>query len=83
VNTQMVRLYGHGPRGVRLVDHVPFGNRKTFTFATPCARRTHRQLAADVVRDASPSVRSLPCPGRRQAVSAARLKPGRTPERYP
>jgi hypothetical protein len=22
-NTQMVRLYGHGPRGVRLVDHVP------------------------------------------------------------
>jgi hypothetical protein len=24
----MVRLYGHGPRGVRLVDHVPFGNRK-------------------------------------------------------
>src|SRR5262252_5906155 len=32
VNTQMVRLYGHGPRGVRLVDQVPFGNRKTFTF---------------------------------------------------
>jgi hypothetical protein len=28
----MVRLYGHGPRGVRLVDQVPFGNRNTFTF---------------------------------------------------
>ena len=42
-----------------------------------------QQLAADVVRDASPSVRSLPCRGRRRAVSAARLKRGRTPERYP
>jgi hypothetical protein len=42
-----------------------------------------QQLAADVVRDASPSFRSLPCRGRRRAVSAARLKRGRTPERYP
>ena len=25
VNTNMVRLYGRCPRGVRLVDHVPFG----------------------------------------------------------
>src|ERR1700730_4701565 len=29
------------------------------------------------------SFRSLPCRGRRRAVSAARMKPGRTPERYP
>src|SRR5512137_116626 len=26
VNTSMVRLYGRGPRGVRVVDHVPFGH---------------------------------------------------------
>jgi hypothetical protein len=29
------------------------------------------------------SFRSLPCRGRRRAVSAARLKPDRTPEKYP
>ncbi len=29
------------------------------------------------------SFRSLPCRGRRRAVSAARMKPGRTPETYP
>jgi hypothetical protein len=27
----MVRLYGHASRGVRLVDHVPFGNWETIT----------------------------------------------------
>ena len=43
VNTQMVRLYGHGPRGVRLVDQVPFGNRKTFTFVA--ALRHNRMVA--------------------------------------
>ncbi len=43
VNTQMVRLYGHGPRGVRLVDHVPFGDRKTFTFVA--ALRHNRMVA--------------------------------------
>src|SRR5262249_46249711 len=35
VNTQMVRLYGHGPRGVRLVDHVPFGNPQTLPLLPP------------------------------------------------
>jgi hypothetical protein len=34
VNTNMVRLYGRGPRGVRLVDHVPQGNWETFTFVS-------------------------------------------------
>jgi|SRR5579859_2472725 transposase len=43
VNTQMVRLHGHGPRGVRLVDHVPLGNRKTFTFVA--ALRRDRMVA--------------------------------------
>src|SRR3974390_2393203 len=43
VNTQMVRLYGHGPRGVRIVDHVPFGNRKTLTFIA--ALRCNRMVA--------------------------------------
>jgi transposase len=32
VNTNMVRLYGRCPCGVRLVDHVPFGQWKTMTF---------------------------------------------------
>ena len=36
VNTQMVRLYGHGPRGVRLVDHVPFGNRRPSPLSRRC-----------------------------------------------
>jgi transposase len=34
VNTNMVRLYGRGLRGVRLVDHVPFGQWKTMTFVS-------------------------------------------------
>jgi transposase len=34
VNTSMVRLYGRGLRGVRLVDHVPFGQWKTLTFVS-------------------------------------------------
>jgi len=32
VNTNMVRLYGRCPCGVRLVDHVPLGQWKTMTF---------------------------------------------------
>ena len=48
VNTQMVRLYGHGPRGVRLVDHVPFGNRKTFTFV---AALRHSRMVAPLLID--------------------------------
>jgi hypothetical protein len=42
-NPQMVRLYGHGPRGVRLVDQVPLGNRKTFTLVA--ALRHNRMVA--------------------------------------
>jgi len=34
VNTHMVRLYGRGPSGVRLVDHVPFGQWETLTFVS-------------------------------------------------
>jgi transposase len=34
VNTNMVRLYGRCPCGVRLVDHVPFGQWKTMTFVS-------------------------------------------------
>jgi transposase len=44
----MVRLYGHGPRGVRLVDHVPFGNRKTFTFV---AALRHNRMVAPLLID--------------------------------
>jgi transposase len=48
VNTQMVRLYGHGPRGVRLVDHVPFGDRKTLTYV---AALRHDRMVAPLVID--------------------------------
>jgi transposase len=34
VNTNMVRLYGRCPCGMRLVDHVPFGQWKTMTFVS-------------------------------------------------
>jgi hypothetical protein len=34
VNTNMVRLYGRCPCGVRLVDHVPFGQWETATFVS-------------------------------------------------
>ena len=34
VNTNMVRLYGWGPSGVRLVDRVPFGQWETLTFVS-------------------------------------------------
>jgi transposase len=34
VNTNMVRLYGRGPSGVRLVDDVPFGQWETLTFVS-------------------------------------------------
>jgi transposase len=34
VNTNMVRLYGRGPSGVRLVDHAPFGQWETLTFVS-------------------------------------------------
>jgi len=34
VNTNMVRLYGRCPCGLRLVDHVPFGHWETMTFVS-------------------------------------------------
>jgi len=34
VNTNMMRLYGRCPCGVRLVDHVPFGKWETLTFVS-------------------------------------------------
>src|SRR3974377_1324546 len=34
MNTNMVRLYGRCPCGVRLVDHVPFGHWETMTFVS-------------------------------------------------
>jgi transposase len=34
VNTNMVRLYGRAPCGVRLVEHVPFGQWETMTFVS-------------------------------------------------
>jgi transposase len=48
VNTQMVRLCGRAPRGVRLVDHVPFGNRKTLTFV---AAMRHNRMVAPLLMD--------------------------------
>src|SRR3974390_2994958 len=38
VNTNMVRLYGRAPCGVRLVDHVPFGQWETMTFVSALRR---------------------------------------------
>jgi transposase len=48
VNTNMVRLYGRGPRGVRLVDHVPFGDWKTITFVSALR---HDKMVAPMVVD--------------------------------
>jgi len=48
VNTHMVRLYGHAPRGVRLVDRVPFGNWETITFV---AALRHDKMVAPMVVD--------------------------------
>jgi transposase len=47
-NTNMVRLYGRGLRGVRLVDHVPFGNWKTVTFVSALR---HDKMVAPMVID--------------------------------
>jgi transposase len=48
VNTNMVRLYGRGPRGVRLVGHVPFGNWETITFVSALR---HDKMVAPMVVD--------------------------------
>ena len=37
VKTNMARTTGWPPRGQRLVDHAPFGRRRTQTFIEPCA----------------------------------------------
>jgi transposase len=50
INTSMVRLYGRSPCGVRLVDHVPFGNWKALTFV--CALRHDKIVAPMVVEGA-------------------------------
>jgi len=47
VNTHMVRLYGHAPRGMRLVDHVPFGDWETITLVA--ALRNDKMVAPMVV----------------------------------
>ena len=47
VNTSMARLYGRSPCGVRLVDHVPFGNWETLTFVS--ALRHDKMVAPRVV----------------------------------
>jgi len=42
-DTHMVRLYGRGPRGVRVVDHVPQGNWQTVTLVSALR---HNKVAA-------------------------------------
>jgi transposase len=46
VSTNMVRLRGRAPRGVRLVDHVPLGKWETITFV---AALRHNKMVAPMV----------------------------------
>jgi transposase len=48
VSTNMVRLRGRAPRGVRLIGHVPLGAWKTITFV---AALRHNKLTAPMVVD--------------------------------
>ena len=48
VSTNMVRLYGRGPRGVRVVDRVPQGTWKTITFV---AALRHDKMVAPMIVD--------------------------------
>jgi transposase len=48
VSTNMVRLRGRAPRGVRLVGHVPLGAWKTITFV---AALRHNKMVAPMVID--------------------------------
>jgi transposase len=48
VSTNMVRLRGRAPRGVRLVGHVPLGEWKTITFV---AALRHNRMVAPMVID--------------------------------
>lgn len=50
VNTSMVRLYGRALQGVRLVDHVPFGDWNTMTFVS--ALRHDKMVAPAVFKGA-------------------------------
>ncbi len=50
VSTNMVRLRGRAPRGVRLVGHVPLGEWKTITFVA--ALRHNRMVAPMVINGA-------------------------------
>jgi hypothetical protein len=46
VSTNMVRLRGRAPRGVRLIDRVPLGRWETITFA---AALRHNKMTAPMV----------------------------------
>lgn len=46
VSTNLVRLTGRTPRGIRLVDHVPLGQWKTVTFV---AALRHNKMVAPMV----------------------------------
>ena len=48
VSTNMVRLSGRAPRGVRLIGHVPLGEWKTITFV---AALRHNKMTAPMVVD--------------------------------
>jgi len=48
VSTNMVRLYGRGPRGERVIDDVPQGTWKTITFV---AALRHDKMVAPMVFD--------------------------------
>jgi transposase len=48
VSTNMVRLRGRAPRGVRLIGHVPLGEWKTITFV---AALRHNKMTAPMVVD--------------------------------
>jgi transposase len=50
VSTNLVRLRGRAPRGVRLIDHVPLGEWKTVTFVA--ALRHNRMVAPMVIEGA-------------------------------
>jgi len=48
VSTNMVRLYGRGPRGARVIDNVPRGTWKTITFVVALR---HDKMVAPMVFD--------------------------------
>ena len=52
VSTNMVRLRGRAPRGVRLIGRVPLGNWETITFV---AALRHNKLTAPMVLEGAMS----------------------------